>query len=389
MKMKRRKTLILGAFIVMVFSCTKDGLGDNSPTAELPETSSEVEAPNNPTSPTAFNRADLLTNWADNIIFPAYDQFNTEILQLKTAFDTFTNDPNQAHLSLARAQWLETYKAWQHIEMFNIGKAEEIYFNNKMNIYPTNTERLENNIATAEYDLNNANNFAAQGFPALDYMLFGLGENDAQILNTYLENSQYSDYLLVLIETMVSNTNTIREAWIQEVESFKASTENTATSSLNKLTNDFIYYYEKGLRTNKIGIPAGVFSGSPLQGNVEAYYGKTYSKILAQEALKAVCNFFAGKAFGSNSEGQSFKTYLNYLNSTKNGDDLSGLIESKLQNAQIKLDSLNDNFALQIEDDNTALLLTFDALQEAVILLKVDMLQALSINVDYADADGD
>jgi hypothetical protein len=31
----------------------------------------------------------------------------------------------------------------------------------------------------------------------------------------------------------------------------------------------------------------------------------------------------------------------------------------------------------------------FDAVQEVVVLLKVDMLQLLNINVDYVDADGD
>jgi hypothetical protein len=33
--------------------------------------------------------------------------------------------------------------------------------------------------------------------------------------------------------------------------------------------------------------------------------------------------------------------------------------------------------------------LTYDVLQKVVILLKVDMLQAFNINVDYVDADGD
>ena len=32
---------------------------------------------------------------------------------------------------------------------------------------------------------------------------------------------------------------------------------------------------------------------------------------------------------------------------------------------------------------------SYDELQKAVVLLKVDMLQAFSINIDYVDADGD
>lgn len=386
--MKMKKKIILTA-VVFVLSCSKDEVNDNTPIVVESETPVEVVEPTTPITPTVFDRAGLLTNWADNIILPAYNHFNEELLLLKTAVDTFNSDSSLDNLTATRAQWLETYKAWQHIEMFNIGTAEEIYFNNKMNIYPTNIDRLENNVDTADYDLNNANNFSAQGFPALDYLLFGVAADDAAIVERYTANNKYGAYLVDLTQTMISNTATIRTAWDEEVEAFKTSTENTATSSLNKLTNDFIYYYEKGLRTNKIGIPGGVFSGNPLPGNVEAYYGKIYSKVLAQEALLAVTNFFSGKAFGADAQGESFKTYLEYLNSTKNGEDLSTLIQSKFENAQTKIDGLNDNFAAQIEEDNTSLLLTFDALQEAVILLKVDMLQSLSINVDYADADGD
>ena len=35
------------------------------------------------------------------------------------------------------------------------------------------------------------------------------------------------------------------------------------------------------------------------------------------------------------------------------------------------------------------MLRTYDVIQAAVVMLKVDMLQKLNISVDYADADGD
>ena len=35
------------------------------------------------------------------------------------------------------------------------------------------------------------------------------------------------------------------------------------------------------------------------------------------------------------------------------------------------------------------MLQTFDVIQEGVVMMKVEMLQKLSINVDYVDADGD
>ena len=57
--------------------------------------------------------------------------------------------------------------------------------------------------------------------------------------------------------------------------------------------------------------------------------------------------------------------------------------------AKQKLSDLDENFVNQIGSDNLKFLITYDAIQEVVVLLKVDMLQLLSINVDYIDADGD
>jgi len=68
---------------------------------------------------------------------------------------------------------------------------------------------------------------------------------------------------------------------------------------------------------------------------------------------------------------------------------LSDLILSKLDTAISSVTELNDDFASQITTDNNTMLLTYDRIQSVVILLKVDMLQVLNVNVDYADADGD
>ena len=57
------------------------------------------------------------------------------------------------------------------------------------------------------------------------------------------------------------------------------------------MTNDFIYYYEKGFRANKFGIPAGVFSGGALPEKVEAFYNQNISKALALEGFQAIKNF--------------------------------------------------------------------------------------------------
>ena len=172
-------------------------------------------------------------------------------------------------------------------------------------------------------------------------------------------------------------------------DTFVNNTSSSASGAVDKLANDYVFYYEKALRAGKVGIPAGVFSNDPLPEKVEAFYKEDVSKILVLEALQATQNFFEGKKFGGTAKGESFKTYLAYLNTIKNGENLGNLIIAQFETAKSKLEGLNADFTLQIENDNTKMLTAYNELQRNVILMKVDMLQALDINVDYVDADGD
>jgi len=65
------------------------------------------------------------------------------------------------------------------------------------------------------------------------------------------------------------------------------------------------------------------------------------------------------------------------------------LINQQFNLAEEKAKTLNDNFTIQIGNDNSKMLETYNELQRNVVFIKVDMLQALSIDVDYVDADGD
>ncbi len=363
--------------IVMVYAC------DQAPEDDM------ILIP----KPNEFDRAELLTNSADNIIIPALEKLSTELMSLKTVADNFAMDPNQTNLDNLRSSWLSAYTVWQHVEMFNIGLAEEINYSFQMNIYPSNVSDIEANVVSGSYDLEHPNNNDAVGFPAIDYLLYGVASDDASILKKYTTDNnaeKYQTYLSDLVNKMESLTQAVLSDWKGSYrDEFVSSIANTSTSALNKLVNDFIYYYEKGLRANKIGIPAGNFSATPLPDKIEGYYNKNISKQMSLEALQAVQDFFNGKSYNGSSSGTSFKSYLDFLNSIKNGDDLSGIINNQYDESRSKIEVLNDNFFDQINSDNTKMTEAYDALQVAVVLMKVDMLQAFGVSVDYTDADGD
>ena len=176
-------------------------------------------------------------------------------------------------------------------------------------------------------------------------------------------------------------------------DKFVNSVDNTSTSSMNMMVNDFIYYYEKGFRANKFGIPAGVFSSKPIPENIECYYSKVNSKKLAMESLRRIIEFYEGLEYGTGypypgNSGASLKKIIIELDQATGENNLGNRISEKINTAS-KCSKLDENFYNQINNNNTKFLRVYDAIQEVVVLLKVDMLQLLSINVDYVDADGD
>ena len=335
-----------------------------------------------------FDRGSILENFSENIIIPRYNIFKSSMDNLKNSIDTFINNPNSENYDALQNSWIDSYKKWQYVEVFNISKAEEIMYGLKMNTYPVGKERIDNNIEEGKTDLTNPNDWAAQGFPALDYMLHGIAQTKDEVIELYNSNAKYGNYLSTLASTMNENTIQVVDDWTTYKDEFNSSFDNSATSAFNMMVNDFVFYFEKGLRTNKIGIPAGRFSNNPLPDRIEAYYYSknsfgNLSKTLALEARKGFEELFLGQN-SNGTEGASYKAYLDYLES-----DIGSSVQTKLILAKDAIEALDDNFLTQIAENNTAMLLAFDALQTIVVNLKTDMLSNFNIAVDYTDADGD
>ena len=366
-----KKSIIFSFLLAFLIACNPDG--------ENP-VDSDVDN---------FDRGAMLENLADNIIIPAYQDFAATMTTLRTAGETFSTTPNTSNLDSFRTAWYEAYKSWQYVEMYEIGLAENLQYRLFMNIYPLSDIDVENNVSTGVYDLNANDQHDAQGFAALDYLLYGVAVTDAEILAKYTTDanaSGYKTYTTDILTKMDELTQQVLGDWTSSYRSiFVNSTANTASSSVNKIVNDFIFYYEKGLRANKVGIPAGVFSATPLADKVEALYRKDISKELALISLQGVENFFNGISYNDSSNGQGFDDYLDELYRA----DLITAINDQIEAARIQLNALNSNFNQQVIDDNVKMLQTYDELQKVVVMIKSDMRQAFNVGLDFQDGDGD
>lgn len=369
--------LLAVSLILVIASCSSGGNGGDGP------------------EPVSFDRGLMLENWADNIIIPAYQDFTLHVASLKTAADDFTATPSEATLLELRTQFTDAYKAWQNVSMFEIGPAEQLDFRLNLNTFPTDANEIETNISSGSYDLSLISNRNAKGFPALDYLLFGTGSTSTEVVSKFSDapnNTLYLNYLNDVIADIDNLTGQVVSQWQGAYrDTFVNNSGSSASASVDRFVNDYIFYLERFLRAGKMGIPLGVFSTEKLPTHVESLYNKELSNELFLIGLDALQDFFNGKAFASSQQGSSLKSYLDALEAKRNNSNLSTVINVQFTSARSAVSALSGNFYEEITASEvpTQMLLAYDEVQKLVPLLKVDMVSAMSINIDFQDADGD
>jgi len=341
-----------------------------------------------------YDRKLLLTNWADNIIIPSYTNYQAKIKVVATNIASFNASPTEANLLTLRTSWLEAYKAYQYVAIYSFGKSEEINLKESANTYPTNAAGIEANISAGGYNLSLLSQFDKQGFPALDYLINGLGTSDALIVTYYNTNANatnYKKYLTDVVARLQTNADTVLSDWNSGYKAtYIANSGTSVSSSVNITTNNFVKNLEKNIRSGKLGIPSGVFSsGVKFPEKVEAFYKNDVSRELLDTAIKASQDFFNGKYFNSTTTGEGLKSYLDYVKALRSGQQLSTIINNQFTAIFTANATLNASFSNQINSDNTKMLAAYDVLQQNVVYIKLDMMQALNITIDYVDGDGD
>lgn len=338
-------------------------------------------------SSSSYDRDALLANWADNYILPGFGKLSEETQQLETTVQDFVNDPNAANLDSFRESYKSANRAYQRIAFIAIGPVEESDFVLNLNTYPTDVTALEENVSQGSYELDLPASRDVKGFPALDYLLYEGG--DQAVLQRF-QSIDYQQYAVDVVNDINLRAIAVEEDWGAFRDDFVANNGSSSTASTDKLVNDFIEYYERFLRAGKLGIPLGVFSGNEQPQTVESYYNPSFSNELAIVSLQAHQAFFNGFDFEGNIDGAGLDDSLDTIQDGCDCELLSGIINAQFDAAEQSIVPL-DNFRSAIEAPGSAtqLLEAYDELQALVPLFKVDMVQNLSIAIDYVDADGD
>ena len=335
-----------------------------------------------------LDRKVLLTQWADSLVKPGYQRFDGKLTVLKTKSAAFTAAPTVTALQELRQAWVQAYTEWQRVELFEFGPAEMVTLRNHFNIYPADAVGIRQNITTGTYNFDVATAIPQQGFPALDFLINGIAANDAAIVQSYVASAGQRKYLADVTDKMGQLFTGVYTQWTGSYrDTFINSTGTNAGSSLSKVANAYSLYYERFLRSGKIGIPAGTMSGVAAPEKIEAYYYKGTLPLDMAKVAHATVQY----AFNGHTGGPSLKAYLNALGAkdSRSGQPLSEILNAQFAVSATQLAGLGPDLYTTVQTRRTDAVNSYNEMQKAVRLIKVDMTSAMSISVTYVDNDGD
>ncbi|HSZ72268.1 MAG TPA: imelysin family protein [Cytophagaceae bacterium] len=343
-----------------------------------------------------YNRTPLLTNIGNNIIVPNYQALATALNQLDSGVTAFKNAPDATSLSNVQELHKAAYKIWQRCTTFDFGPATDNIgasgsFRSLMDTYPADVVSINSNIAkTPDQQSNLDAVFSIQGFPAVDYLLFGTGTDNTAILAKYTTATDATNrfnYLSKITSRMKDKTNTVLNTWLPTggnyINTFISNNGTDAASSMGLLMNQFVQDYDN-MKYYKMYVPLNSDSSE-----VEAFYSGISSELIQLE-LKASQKLYLGQG-ASSTDTIGFDDYLIGIDATRQSDGtaLDPLIKAQYISAVNKMTLVPDPLAITLSNNRGTVLAAYGELQRQLPLIKQEMPAAMGILISYGDNDGD
>ena len=340
-----------------------------------------------------YNKSKLLKVVGNTYATENYNKLQIETTSFAENASSFIAHPNASNLEDLQLSYTSVLQKWQKVAPLNFGPAQETDLLNNINIYPTDTTQINLYISEATANLYVDTKFDEKGLPAIDYLIHpGLNLSNQIIIDKFNDatmGQRYKDYLTFLVTDLKNRINEVVDMWNPAkgnyVKTFVDNTDASVGGSLSIYVNTIIQYFEIHVREGKIAIPSGIrniFSGQITPEKTEAFYNGSISKLMLIESLQSYQELFSGD---SESVGYGIYDALIALDF----EDLANDINHHLAAAKELVNKLQAPLQEALVNDPESVKAIFIEMQKLVLLLKVDVTSALSIQITYTDNDGD
>jgi predicted lipoprotein len=360
---------IIATVLLFLWSCNSDGISE-----------SEYQI--------QYTRTAQLENIYENEIIVLSNDFVLSTGLLETSIQNFKTATTLENLINVQENWIAALKIWKQLELYNLGAVENSFIHFEINRWATNTSNIDDNIEgneTLDAAFIASKGSSSKGLSALEYLLFSSEENQ-EVVNSFTSEINFErklDYLVALSINLKTKSQDLLSIWQDEKTGFISSIENGITGSQNQLTNAMINLIEE-IIISKLGNPLGDKTGGIINIDaLEATRSKT-SIIIIQEHLNALKKCYTGQLL-ENDINWGFDNYLSLIEK----NDLNASIIAAFAACQTKIDVITTPLVLELETTPENVTNLQDAFRDLLVLIKIDLSNAIGATVTLSDNDGD
>jgi predicted lipoprotein len=340
----------------------------------------------------AFNREEMLLNYADNLILPAYQEAHNAAIKLADEVDLFVAQTTTEQLLSLKNAWVNAYAKWQFVKAYNLGPAAPQGFQKSLleeiATFPVSESKIDQLLSSGNFNLNDFNR-DSRGYLAVEYLIYGnINQNATEVLELFNNQQHRKNYLLACANHIKSKLNEVLVQWNTSYKPIFLSNIGTDVgSSTSILYNEFIKSFES-IKNFKIELPLGKRPG---QTKAEPQLVEAYYSGLSIYFLKLHLQYMQQIYFGSALSGNKELGFKHYLETVTGGKELVETTLIQWDNVLKAAELLTDNTPLsQLVVDNPESVETLRMeLQKHTRFFKSDMSSLLGIAITFSSGDGD
>jgi predicted lipoprotein len=375
-------------------------------------------------TPMTDQRRELLRSWGLELVLPELESVIARARVLRANNDELCAHPSPEALEDARAAWAAARRPWKRLEVFAFGPASErpLQLGPQIDFWPVRTAAIDAALRDGAY-LDASLLGTQKGFPGIEYLLFGpdanaltnspasLGDASVEILEAGAGDlrdaavavagpdagvaagssprraaRERCQYLQVMSEALVDDVARLHRAWDPQHDDFlsqltlagNGSTEfDSLPMAFGLVVNRMAFIVER-IRAEKLSVPMGA-DGAHLQ------LDKLESRFSGRSVTDMLDNLDGVEAayFGVG-DGRGLDDYL-----VHRGKSFAPRMQALLGSAREALLAIEEPLPDAFVTDREAVRVALDRLQELQRLIRVDMLGALSLSLQFTDNDGD
>jgi len=332
-----------------------------------------------------FDRAALLESVADNLIIPNFETLQASVNDLAEATNTFVQTTTEDNLIALRSEWQEAVIDHQHCSAFGFGPADLLLgtYAEVLGAFPASETKIEERILDPNFDLPNSFDRDVRGFYGVEYLIYGNGQSDSELIAGFDQDRK--DYLVLIVTEMKTTFDNIVNEWNGSYRAeFIGNDETSAGSPISLYYNGFVKDYEN-LKNFKLELPGGLSADqeNPDGTLVEAFYSGL-SRDLIVEHFESSTNIWFGRTRGE-TETIGFRAYLE---SVVGGPELVTTTIAAIEDidtaiANLPQGRLSDN----VDSDEVRILR--DELQANTANFKSSIVSLLGLTITFNSGDGD